>query len=280
MMGDRIKELARSVSHFPPIPGVATQILPILRDPEGSFSQVEKALRGDMGLTADILKLANSAYFGIPKSIGSVKHAIALLGAKRVSELVVASCVRGLLQKQVPGYDLSPGDLWRHSICVSVMAEALARELRIPSMDEAFTAGLLHDAGKLVLGAYVKDEVSIIEKRAEEGIPFQEAERLVLGMDHAEVGATILRKWSFPAHIVSAVRWHHDPDGGERPETLTDVVHVANMLSLMIGIGVGREGLRYEPSRNATKRLQVKTKELEKIASQTLDWINSLNQVF
>lgn len=278
MTGDRVSRIVESISRIPPLPGAAAQVLPMLRNPEEDLNRVEKILRTDISLTADILRLANCAYFGIPRSIGSIRHAIAMLGAKRVSDLLLASCVRGLFQKPVPGYDLPPGELWRHSVCVSVIAEGLARDLRLPCTDEAFTAGLLHDAGKLVLGLYVNDAVLAIEERAGGGIPFEEAEREVLGTDHAEVGASIMEKWSFPAFIVGAVRYHHHPDGASPNEALIDVVHVANILSLMIGVGAGREGLRYEPSRNAAKRLKVKMKDLERIASKTLDWVNSLNQ--
>ena len=98
----------------------------------------------------------------------------------------------------------------------------------------------------------------------------------MLGTDHAEIGALMLETWSFPPKLVSAVRWHHDPDSAPETNSMTDIVHVANVLCLMIGIGIGVEGLHYEPSVLATKRLGIKHTQLELIASQTLEWAKEL----
>jgi putative nucleotidyltransferase with HDIG domain len=276
----RMDEIISDVRSFPSMSGLAVKVLKLIDDPDSTASKIEELLRYDPGITANILKLTNSAYFGLSARIGSVRQAIVLLGWKRLGKLVVTSCVNAILDKPVPGYDLPSGELWRHSIAVSVTAELLAKELGITANDEIFTAALLHDLGKLVLGNYVKEDLQAIEAAAGEGIPFQVAERQVLGTDHAEVGARLLESWSFPKSLVSSVRWHHDPDDSEGPSTIIDLVHVANVLCLMIGIGVGREGLRYEPSPAATKRLGIKTRQLELVASQTLQWANELSELF
>ena len=196
-------------------------------------------------------------------------------------QLVLASCVHAVMDKPVPGYDLPPGELWRHSIAVSVAAEGLVKELKIPGADVTFTAALIHDVGKLALGGFVKDELEKIEEAASRGISFEAAEQCVLGTNHAEVGGLILKNWAFPPEIFRAVQWHHTPDvDGEETNSLIDIVHVADVLSLMIGIGVGREGLHYQPSNAATDRLGLKPFQLEKIASQTLQWISELSDIF
>jgi len=275
----RMDKIISDVKSFPSMSNVAVKILKLIDDPQSSAAKIEELLRYDPGITANILKLTNSAYFGLSSRIGSVRQAIVLLGWKQLGKLVVASCVNAILDKPVPGYDLPAGELWRHSIAVSVAAELLAKELGISADDEIFTAALLHDLGKLVLGNYVKKDLQAIEAAAGEGIPFHAAERQVLGTDHAEIGARLLKSWSFPASLVKSVRWHHEPDGPKDPGAIIDLVHVANMLCLMIGIGVGREGLRYEPSPAATKRLGLKTLQLELVASQTLQWANELSEV-
>jgi len=268
------------VKSFPPIPGEAAKLLGLLRDPEASVSQVEAVLRNDPGLTANVLKLTNSAYFGLSAKIGSVRQAVVLLGSRRLLPLVLASCTHAVLNKDVRGYELSPGELWRHSIAVSVAAEILVRELKLPDADIVFTAALLHDVGKLVLGEFVEDELAKIDRAAAEGIPFEEAEQAVLGTNHAEVGARILRQWSLPEEIVAAARWHHAPETDCRRNPAVDVVHVADVLCLMIGIGVGREGLQYHFSATATERLGLKPFVLEKAASQTLQAVNELSELF
>jgi len=129
------------------------------------------------------------------------------------------------------------------------------------------------------LGAFVKDDIEKIEEYTSDDMAFQNAERKVLGTDHAEVGAFILNNWSFPKEIVDAVRWHHDPEAADTANPLIDIVHISDVLCLMIGIGVGREGLHYEPSPVVVKKLGVTNKHLEKVASQTLEWVNELSEV-
>jgi len=268
------------VKLFPSMPGAAGKLLKLLDNPDTTAAQIGQILRYDPGLTANLLKLTNSAYFGLPCKVGSVKQAIVLLGWKRLVQLVMASCVNAVMGKAVPGYDLPAGELWRHSIAVSVAAEDLAKELKISASEEIFTAALLHDVGKLVLGGFVKEDLEKIETEASRGISFEVAERIVLGTDHAEIGAQILKNWSFPPTLVNAVRRHHDPDSAGKTDILVDIVHVANILCLMIGIGVGREGLCYKPSPLATKRLGLKSTHLEMVASRTLQYVDELCDVF
>jgi len=276
MKQSRKREIISKMKSFPSMSGIAAKVLKLLDDPDSSAGQVEQLLKQDPSLTANLLKLTNSAYFGIPSKVGSVRHAIAMLGWKRLSKLVMAACVSAITDRQIPGYDLPPGALWQHSVAVSVTAEGLMRELKVAESDEIFTAALLHDLGKLILGGFVEKELKEIEKVAARGIPFQMAEQEVLGTDHAEIGSLMLESWSFPPKLVSAVRWHHDPDSAPETSAMTDIVHVANVLCLMIGIGIGVEGLHYEPSVSATKRLGIKPTQLELIASQTVEWAEEL----
>ncbi len=268
------------IQSFPSISGVAAKVLKLLDDPDSSADEVQKILRLDPSLTANILKLTNSAYFGLPSKVGSIKQAVLLLGWKRLTKIVLTSCVNAVLDKSVPGYDLPPGELWRHSVAVSVTSEGLMKELNLKPDEEIFTAALLHDLGKLVLGEFVAEDLETIRSAAAKGIPFQMAEREVLGTDHAEIGARLLAAWSFPPRLVGAVRWHHEPDAADETNSLIDIVHVANVLCLMLGIGTGVEGLHYEPSASATRRLGLKPKQLELVASQTLQWANELSDIF
>ncbi len=276
----KYRKIVSKIHTLPSISGVAPRILSLLDDPNSSASQVQEILRLDPGLTANILKLTNSAYFGLPNKVGSVKQAVVLLGWRRLVKIVLATCVNAVMDKPVPGYDLPPGELWRHSVAVSVTSEGLMRELGLEVDDEVFTAALLHDLGKLVMGEFVAKDLDPIRSTAETGVPFQMAEREILGTDHAEIGAMLLESWSFPPKMIEAVRWHHDPDSAESPGTLIDIVHVSNVLCLMLGIGAGIEGLHYQPSSKVTKRLGIKPRQLEVVASQTLQWANELSDVF
>ncbi len=251
-------------------------LLKRLKDPESSAAQIEDVLKYDPGLTANILKLTNSAYFGIPSKVSSVKQAIVLLGWKRLFQLVMTMCMSTVMKKPVPGYDLPHGEPWRHSVAVSVAAELVVKALKIPGVDEIFTGALLHDVGKLVLGDFVQDELQQIEAMVSKGIAFEVAEFIVLGTDHAQIGARILKKWSFPEALVNAVNWHHDPEACENHCISSDIVHIANIVGLMIGSGKDGNGLDVLPSTSVTERLGLKPDHLESLAEATLTGVNKL----
>jgi putative nucleotidyltransferase with HDIG domain len=272
-------KIVSAIKSFPGMPGTAVKLLGLIDDPGMRVSQIEEILRHDAGLTANVLRLANSAYFGIPSKVGSIRQAVILLGLKRLIQMVIAACVSAIMDKSVPGYDLPPGELWRHSIAASVAAEGLVKVLKVEAAEEIFTAALLHDVGKLVLGDFVKDEFKQIDTAVSQGISFEMAEKIVLGTTHADVGARILTKWLLPSEIVNAVQFHHAPEASEQPSNMLDIVHVANFISMMIGIGIGRDGLQHEPSAEVTERLGLEPEHLEKVASQTMQWVKEFSEV-
>jgi putative nucleotidyltransferase with HDIG domain len=258
------------------MPATTMIVLNLLRDPKVGADRVEEAIKHDPGLVVNVLKLANSAYFGYPKAIASVRAAIVRLGWKRVYQLVVASCVNGMLSEPVQGYDLGSGELWRHSVAVAVATEHLCRQMGIEATDEAFTGALLHDVGKMVIGRFADADFGRLEKLTCDGMSFEAAEREVLGTDHAEVGAMILEKWAFPNELVEVVRWHHDPDGGGGASPVVDMVHIADVLSLSLGIGAGREGVLYEPAEPVVARLQLKDDDIETVAGKIVEDVDEI----
>jgi putative nucleotidyltransferase with HDIG domain len=275
----KLYRITLEVEAFPGMPATAAKLLPLLDNPDSTPAEVENIVKYDPGLTANLLKLTNSAYFGIPTKVSSVKQAVILLGWKRLVQVVTTICMSPLMKKAVPGYDLRTGELWRHSIAVSVAAEILVKALKIPDTDEVFTAALLHDIGKLILGGFVKKELLQIEAMVKKGISLDVAESMVLGTNHAEVGGQILHKWSFPAELVNAVQWHHDPDSCENTCILSDIVHVANALGLMIGFGKAEEGNGIEPSGAVVDRLGLKASLLEDMAQETLQELKKLSDL-
>ncbi len=258
------------------MPATGAKMLTMLQNPETSVEEIEDVLRHDPGLTGNLLKLANSAYFGIPSKVSSVRQAVLLLGLKKLIQLVVASCVSAVMDKPVPGYDLPPGDLWRHSIAVSIAAEALIKDKKDIDADEIFTPALLHDIGKLILGHFVKDELADIEKIAGKGIPYVVAENMVLGTDHAEVGAKILTHWSFPREVIEAVRWHHDPDFPEQANASIDIVYLSNLLCQTRGNTNENGGHSYDLSPAVIERLGIDVSEFDSIAGNISEWVDEL----
>lgn len=277
MNDNKIKQIMAQVKSFPGMPVTAARLLKLLEDTDSSAEQIEEVLRYDAGLTANILKLTNSAYFGIPSKVSSVRQAVMMLGWKRLLQLVMTMCMSTVMKRPVDGYDLPGGELWRHSIAVSVAAEAVVKALKIPEAEEVFTAALLHDVGKLVLGGFVRDDLDQIRTMVTKGIPFEVAEYMVIGTDHAEIGARILKKWDFPQNLVNAVNWHHDPETCENYCTLSDIVHIANTVGLRIGFGRDADRSRVEPAASVTDRLGLGPVDLEVLVEQTLEGVNKLS---
>ena len=277
MSNRNLYHITLKVEAFPGMPATAAKLLPLLDNPDSTPSEVENIVKYDPGLTANILKLTNSAYFGIPTKVSSVKQAIILLGWKRLIQVVTTICMSPLMKKASPGYDLRSGELWKHSIAVAVAAELLVKTLNIPDSDEVFTAALLHDVGKLILVSFVKKDLEQIQAMVTKGISLDVAESMVLGTNHAEVGGQILHKWSFPAELVNAVQWHHEPESCENGCVLSDIVHVANTVGLMAGFGKAEEGIDIALVGPVTDRLGLNTGDLEAMALQTTKEIKKLS---
>jgi len=273
------QQVMAKLDSFPAMPRTAARVMKLLSDPTSNATVVERSVRYDPGLTANILKLANSSYLGFPRRIGSVRQGIVRLGWKRVYQLAVASCVSGIMSKPVPGYALPHGELWRHCVGVSVATEQLMKRLKLPPSEETFTAALLHDVGKLIMGSFVEEGLERIEFLSARGMSFETAELEIIGIDHAEIGAQVLEKWLLPVGLVQVVRWHHKPDRAVRRNANLDMVHVADVLCLMLGMGIGREGLGYKPAQSAMARLGLKATDLEGVACNTLDGVQELSEI-
>jgi putative nucleotidyltransferase with HDIG domain len=210
------------------------------RDPECSADTLTNVISKDQALTANLLKLCNSAYYGIPRTIASVKQAIMFLGFHTVRNLVLTSTMREMLDggRQV-GYWYAENGLWRHSIAVAFAAQILGKKLRPGSADASFTAGLLHDVGKLVMFAKVGERFAEMEKlMGSERISIVEAERRLFGYDHAVIGAKIADHWNFPAELFQAIGYHHEPDKAKGRPLLVVVAHVANCVAQRDGYGM------------------------------------------
>jgi putative nucleotidyltransferase with HDIG domain len=277
MTDTKINEILVKVDSFPTMPGAGAKMLVLLEEPDTAVSEIEEILRYDPGLTANVLKLANSAYFGIPSKIGSLKQAVILLGLKRLIQLVVASCVSAVMDKSVAGYDLPAGDLWRHSVAVSIAAEALVKDKKKHGTLDVFTPALLHDVGKLVLGAFVKEELEAIQSIADKGVPFVVAENMIIGTDHAEIGARILAHWNLPADVINAVRWHHDPDSPDASNLQMDVVYLANLLCQTQETSGAAGGHAVELSSTVIDRLGIQLDQFESISAKVACWVDELS---
>ena len=167
-------KITMEVSTFPSMPRAGLKLRALLNKVDVTVNEIEEILRHDPGLATNVL--ANSAFFGLSAKVGSLKQAVILLGVKRFAQIAVSACMSKTMEQAVEGYDLSPGELWLHSIAVSNTAEALAKNRKIAETDDVFTPALLHDMGKLILGKFVKEELQKIESITSNAVPLDVAE--------------------------------------------------------------------------------------------------------
>jgi putative nucleotidyltransferase with HDIG domain len=263
-------EVLEAVHAVPAMPAWAAQVLPLLRDPEYDMRELLNILEYDPGLTTNILRLANSAYFAGPNPITTVRDALVLLGTKRIFQLVLMNAISPVARRPLKGYGLTEGQLLQHSISTAVAAEQLCLKLHLSTPDIAFTGGLLHDLGKLVLGTYVELSAEPIMRAAlDDGLSFEQAELQVLGIDHAEVGATLLQAWHLPEEIVRVVRFHHMPQMIMENTGAIDAVHLADAISRRNGLGVVREGEHYHIAQATLDRVKL-TREVHESVTATM----------
>jgi putative nucleotidyltransferase with HDIG domain len=278
----RRDEILSQVTTVPSLPAVVCRLQEFLDDPEVNFDQLSRVIECDPGLTANVLQLANSAYFGWQGGIGSVRDAISRLGTKRIFQMVLCMSVAPLVRKPVRGYDLEAGQLWEHSVAVAICAEKIAAGRRPTCQPHSFTGGLLHDVGKLLLGTFVEVDDGPIKELVElDHLTFNEAERMVLGVDHAEVGAHLLERWNLPSEVVAVARWHHEPGRvDDSLQSMVDLVHVADVICLNCGWGLGSDGMQYRLDEAAAARLGLRSQEAETIAAQVITGLEELLQIF
>lgn len=268
---NRRTEILETVKSIPSLPTVATQLVQVLRDPDLEIGHLVELIEYDPGLTSNVLRLANSAYFAVPRTISSLRDALVRLGMNRVFQLVITTAIAPFARRSVKGYDLGPGQLLEEAVAVAIGAEELAKALEVKPPAHTFTAGLLHDLGKILLGTFVEaDALSITALAYGEQVSFEVAECRVLGTDHAEVGAALLEHWNLPGAIVEAVRWHHQPDAAPGDTLVADLVHVADNALTESGVGTGIDGLNYRVSPNALTRLNVDTEDVERVMCTVL----------
>jgi putative nucleotidyltransferase with HDIG domain len=270
-------KIMMEVSSFPSMPRAGFKLRVLLNKMDVPLTEIEEILRHDPGLATNVLRLANSAFFGLSTKVGSLKQAVMLLGVKRFAQIAVSACMSKTMGKAVEGYELTPGELWLHSIAVSNTAEALAKNRKIAETDDVFTPALVHDMGKLVLGRFVKEELQKIESITSNAVPLDVAEHMVLGTDHAEIGALILTKWSFPIYIVNAVRWHHNPEGIKNSNIHSDIVYLSNQMCQSNTDSDLASGQSAMPSPVVLKRLGIKVDQYQAIAEKAHSWMNKLS---
>ena len=260
------KELVAKVKNLPTVSQAALKLVSLLDQPAVSNEEVVDVLKYDSVLTAKLLRACNSPFFGLDEPVASVEQAVLILGHQQILHIVLSLAFGGAMTAPLSGYAVDAKELWSHSLTTALVAERVAKS-GLPVETEppvAFTAGLLHDIGKLVINHVLTPEYqAAIRTRVTEGKASRsEAEKEVLGTDHAEVGACLLQSWRLPDEIVEAVANHHTPQLKPQPR-LSSIVHVSNCLAHMVGSTIGWEGYAGRTGAETNSALEITPEKLD-----------------
>ena len=272
------KILQELIGVLPPMPQVVIKARQIVSDESSGLKDLATVIASDQAITVRALKLANSAYYGLRQRVTSIGHASVLLGGKVLREIVVMAGTQGLLPDKLKGYELGSGALWRHSLAVAVGSRLVA-EMRYPELaNNAFTAGLIHDVGKVMLDEHIserKDEFKELLKNGE--TTFLEAEKEIFGFDHAEIGSEVINIWGLPEVLSSAITYHHTPSNSEE-DKLAHIIHLADFISVTGGSETGVEGVLYEMDEGTMEFLSLEDDDISDITDQVFRYVDSITE--
>lgn len=246
-----LEQLAAQVQGLPPLPQAVVQVSRLLEQEDSNADDLAQIIRLDPDLTSQLLKLSNSAYYGLSRQIGSIKEAVAILGFKTIKSLVYAILSHTVLNRPVQGYGLGQGALWQNALVGAVYSRHLAQRYGVKDVEAVFTAALLRDLGKLVLEKFVGEAYSHIDAFVQANrVDFCTAEEALLGFNHTQLGQRLALDWNLPTAMALVARYHHTPS--QLPEETTTLerktvclVHMGDVFSIMMAQGVGNDGLMY-----------------------------------
>ncbi|MGE5596013.1 MAG: HDOD domain-containing protein [Hyphomicrobiales bacterium] len=233
---NRLRVIVNRTAELTPLRSVAAKAISLAEDERTAAMDLAAVLSSDQALTARLLRLSNSAYYGYARRISNVREAVILLGMRTVRSVAITSGIIDSFQEYELG-DFDQDLFWAHSVTVGIVAETLARETRVARPEDAFTAGVLHDVGKLaMLLCEPEPFAEVVDLVVHEEMKFMDAERAVFGLTHPQVGARLAQRWKFPEPLIAAIRDHHTEQRSPNIETLAQVVAAADL-------AVNREGL-------------------------------------
>ena len=214
------------------IPVVVTRAIQVLHDPKSSARDLTDLIINDQVLAGKILKVANSAFYGLPTKINNLNRAILLIGFNEIRRIITPILLFDTYKNLTNNKYFSSKGFWCHSMAVAGACEILAeKENRVQDIGEARIVGLLHDIGRLIVVESLGDKFEKLMKKVELGVDVMKAESAMLGLDHAEIGARITKFWNLPRTVVNSIRFHHNPDQAGEYVLLTEMVCFADFLA-------------------------------------------------
>jgi len=262
---NEIRLKLESIGTLAPLPALATKIMEILSDPNSSARDLAEEIKKDQSITAKILKIVNSAYYGFQREVGNVDHAIVVLGFDEVMNIAQAVCLMRAFETE--SSDVFDRDkFWVHSLGTAYIARALSRRAKDVIFKDAFVIGLLHDFGKVILYQHFKEAFQEMIRTAEsQQRPLHQVCHELAGIDHSEIGRIIAESWNLPVQLVRAIRYHHCPEKADKNEMGIHLAHMANFFCHKYEIGSSGNTVPDEPDYISMLSLGIEDENLDEV---------------
>ncbi|AVX20512.1 MULTISPECIES: HDOD domain-containing protein [Carboxydocella] len=262
-----LEQLIKAVEDIPPLPLTVTKALQVIDNPNSGPRDLANIIGSDQAMTVTLLKYANSAFYGLSRRVSTINEAIVIMGFAAIRSLLMSFALSKTLNREIKGYAMPQGEIWKHALYCGNISRHIAKKIKYPQPEEAFVAGLIHDIGKVVLNEFIfEDYQQVLQKVETEQKPFVEVEKEILGYSHAEAGALLGEKWKLPQNIVETIAYHHQPK--DHTNKLVHIVHLADALCLMLGIGLGIDGLYYSINETSLQLLNLKSEQVELLIAE------------
>jgi len=276
-----VNQALKKVSSIATLPEVTAKILRTVEDPRSSAAQLHQIVSHDPALVTRILKVVNSAFYGLPGQIASIERAIVLLGLNAVKNIAVAASLGQLFRGTKLCEGFTAKDLWTHCVGVAVTARELSKLAKLPLGDEAFLAGMIHDLGLLVQLQTAPEKLKIVCDRASTDTrTFCEIEREVIGVDHQQLGGGLAEVWKFPRSCQLVAGFHHTPDQLTGDRALVNVVHIADVLVAQAKVGFNLTAEKQDIDPNSITELKLSTELLDKVRQNVPTLITTAGSLF
>ncbi len=232
---NRIKQVISNIRNLPTPPQVFHQIQKVINDPDAGAAHVAAILAEDPAMSVKVLKLTNSAFYGLAREIESVKQAVVIVGMEAVKNLVLSASVLDMFKADHIDHGYQEA-FWRHSLAAAFSCRIMARKIKARGMvdpDSAFSAGLLHDVGKMVVSCFLKEEHEkfVAARAADFTLPDYQLEQQVFGYNHAQVGGILAMQWKLPQKLSDGIMYHHDPTACESQDPLVYLINLGDYVA-------------------------------------------------
>jgi putative nucleotidyltransferase with HDIG domain len=262
-----VRNTIKKMGDLPSLPMIVSSIVQLVKNPKTSAADITRVISTDPALTAKVLKLVNSAYYGFPREIKTLTSAIMILGFNDVKNLALSATVFEIFREDDEAVEFSRKKLWEHSVAVAVTARMLANIQKYREPEEVFIAGLLHDIGKLIIDHLWHDSFLAILKVINSGEKMmRSAEQEIMGVTHSEIGAVLCEHWNLPPALCKAVLHHHNPSlAPAEIFPITAFIHAADVFSRIRKIGSGGDDLIPRLEKEVWYFLRIKPENLDNL---------------